>query len=58
MHRYRAIAPLVESGAFKPNRVRLVPGGLTGVPQGVEMLAHEEVSGEKLVYHVADTPGI
>ncbi|KII83718.1 hypothetical protein PLICRDRAFT_702303 [Plicaturopsis crispa FD-325 SS-3] len=49
---YCAIAPLVESGAFKPNRVRLVPGGLTGVPQGVEMLAREEE-----VYTVENSSG-
>ncbi|KII83737.1 hypothetical protein PLICRDRAFT_46916 [Plicaturopsis crispa FD-325 SS-3] len=55
---YRALSPLVDSGLFKPNRVRIIPGGLAGVPKGVEMLGREEVSGEKLVYLVGDTPGL
>ncbi|KAI0347681.1 GroES-like protein [Trametopsis cervina] len=41
---------------FRPNKVRLLPGGLGGVPQGLDMLRRGEVHAEKLVYRIADTP--
>ncbi|KAI9030614.1 hypothetical protein DFJ74DRAFT_475781 [Hyaloraphidium curvatum] len=45
-------------GTFHANRVRVLPGGLAGVPEGLRMLERGEVSGEKLVYRIADTPGL
>ncbi|KII86879.1 hypothetical protein PLICRDRAFT_164277 [Plicaturopsis crispa FD-325 SS-3] len=55
---FRALSPLVENGTFKPNRVRIVPGGLGGVDEGMELLKSGKVHGEKLVYRIAETEGL
>lgn len=57
-YRYRQVAAALEAGVFKPNRVRIVPNGLAGVEGGLEELKANKVSAEKLVYRVADTPGL
>ncbi|THH09670.1 hypothetical protein EW145_g1847 [Phellinidium pouzarii] len=43
---------------FETNRVRVVPGGLSGVAKGLDQLKNNEVHAEKLVYRIAETPGI
>ncbi|KAH8915744.1 GroES-like protein [Atractiella rhizophila] len=43
---------------IKPNRVRLVPGGLGGVDEGLKLLQEGKVSGEKLVYRIEDTEAL
>ena len=43
---------------FKPNRVRVLPNGLASVEKGLLLLKNGEVHGEKLVYRIAETPGI
>ena len=40
---------------FKPNKVKLMPGGLDSVKEGLELLKAGEVHGEKIVYRIADT---
>ncbi|KAI5121777.1 hypothetical protein M0805_009588 [Coniferiporia weirii] len=60
---YRQIsAYLVPSAtntrSLQPNRVRLMPNGLASVPDGIELLINGEVHAEKLVYRVAETPGL
>ncbi|KAH8920556.1 hypothetical protein BT69DRAFT_1374868, partial [Atractiella rhizophila] len=42
----------------KPNRVKLMPRGLAGVEEGVQMLKEGKVSGVKLVYRIEETPGL
>ncbi|KAH8918822.1 GroES-like protein [Atractiella rhizophila] len=42
----------------KPNRVRVIPGGLEGVDEGLTLLEKGKVSGEKLVYRIADTKAL
>ncbi|KAH8918824.1 GroES-like protein [Atractiella rhizophila] len=43
---------------IKPNRVRVIQGGLDGVDAGLKLLEEGKVSGEKLVYRIGDTGGI
>ena len=43
------MARWMEEGKFKPNVVRVVPGGLAGVKEGLKMLEDGKISGEKLV---------
>lgn len=38
------------------NKPRIMPEGLASVPEGIAMLKANKVSGEKLVYRIADTP--
>ncbi|KAH8917480.1 GroES-like protein [Atractiella rhizophila] len=42
----------------KPNRVKVIPGGLEGVDEGLTLLEKGKVSGEKLVYRIADTKAL
>ncbi|GJE89860.1 zinc-binding alcohol dehydrogenase family protein [Phanerochaete sordida] len=46
---------LVEAGEIKPNNVEVLPGGLTGIPAGLEKL-RKGVSALKLVAHPQETP--
>ncbi|KAA1476154.1 GroES-like protein [Dentipellis sp. KUC8613] len=45
-----------KEGRLKPNPVTVRPGGLSGIPAGLEFMKAGKVSGTKLVYRVADTP--
>ncbi|KAK7694089.1 hypothetical protein QCA50_003665 [Cerrena zonata] len=44
---------LVKSGAIKPNPVKLWPGGLEAVEEGLEYLKEGKNSGEKVVFRIA-----
>lgn len=48
---------LVE-GRITPNKITVVPGGLAGVTEGFRRMRDKQVSGEKLVFRVAETPGL
>ncbi|KAI4524234.1 GroES-like protein [Schizophyllum commune Loenen D] len=54
---YRKVSTWLADKFFKTNRPKIIPGGLAGVAKGLELLA-KGVHGEKLVYQIADTPGI
>lgn len=43
---------LVERGLVKPNPVKLMPGGLAGIPEGFEYMKTGRNSAEKLVYKI------
>lgn len=47
---------LLADGKVKVHKPKVSPGGLKGVLEGLELLKQDKVSGEKLVYNVADTP--
>ncbi|EED81534.1 predicted protein [Postia placenta Mad-698-R] len=49
----RTVPALVQTGALRPNPVRLWPGGLAAVPDGLQFMREGRVSGEKIVYRVA-----
>ncbi|KAL4399013.1 Zinc-binding oxidoreductase alcohol dehydrogenase [Malassezia pachydermatis] len=44
---------LLNSGIVKPNRLMPQEGGLTKVLEGLDLLRHNKVSGQKLVYRFA-----
>ena len=48
----------LEKGKITPNKITVVPGGLEGVKEGFRRMREKEVSGEKLVFRVAETPGL
>lgn len=49
---------LEEGNKIMPNKITVVPGGLEGVKEGFRRMRDKEVSGEKLVFRIADTPGL
>ncbi|KAI0093485.1 zinc-binding oxidoreductase ToxD [Irpex rosettiformis] len=42
----------VKDGLVKPNPVKLMPGGLAGIPEGLEYMKAGKNSAEKLVYKI------
>jgi len=52
---YAVLQELLDSGALVPNPVKVIEGGLRGVQTGWELGRDHKVSGEKLVYRIADT---
>ncbi|KAJ3557721.1 hypothetical protein NM688_g1313 [Phlebia brevispora] len=48
---WKHISALFESGDLKPNNVEVIPGGLGGIPAGLQKLKNGEVSAKKLVVH-------
>ncbi|KAI0080913.1 GroES-like protein [Panus rudis PR-1116 ss-1] len=50
------LTKLFESGDIKPNVVEVLPKGLAGIPEGLERLKNNEVSGVKLVVRPPETP--
>jgi hypothetical protein len=48
----KTIQQLLDNGKLKSHPLRLMPGGLAGVPDGVELLRKKQISGAKLVYTV------
>ncbi|GAA5886594.1 hypothetical protein JCM5296_005341 [Sporobolomyces johnsonii] len=57
-HWFGRVGEWIERGEFKSQRVTVVPGGLAGVEEGLRRLQQHEVKGEKLVYRIAETPGL
>lgn len=55
---YEKAGKWLEEGKLKPMKVTVVPGGLGGVAEGLRRLQENEVSGEKLVYRIAETEGL
>ena len=55
---YRKISRWLADGSFKPNRPKVLPGGLESVSNGLQLLETGNVHGEKLVYRITDTPGL
>ncbi|RAK98093.1 zinc-binding alcohol dehydrogenase family protein [Aspergillus ibericus CBS 121593] len=47
---------LLAEGKVKVHRPSVRPDGLKGVLEGLELLKADKVSGEKLVYNIAETP--
>jgi len=46
---------LWAQGRWQPHPLRLEPGGLQGIIDGMQQMREGKVSGEKLVYRVDDT---
>ncbi|KZP13848.1 GroES-like protein [Athelia psychrophila] len=52
---YASLHGYLDSGAIQPNRVELLPGGLSGIVAGLERLREGKVSGAKLVVRPQET---
>ncbi|OCH83815.1 NAD(P)-binding protein, partial [Obba rivulosa] len=48
---WTTLTGLMEEGIVRPARVEVLPGGLAGVPKGLELLKNDQVSAAKLVVH-------
>ncbi|GAA6042015.1 hypothetical protein JCM8097_009146 [Rhodosporidiobolus ruineniae] len=57
-HWFDRLGEWVEEGSFRSQKVTVIPGGLEGVKEGLRRLQQGEVRGEKLVYRIAETPGL
>lgn len=53
---YVALEKMLRDGDIKPSKVELLPGGLSGLPDGFARLVAKKISGAKMVVRVADTP--
>ncbi|KAI0351747.1 GroES-like protein [Trametes cingulata] len=52
---YASLTGLLESGDIKPLVVEVIPGGLGGIPQGLDKLKNNQVSATKLVVRPDET---
>ncbi|EPQ54186.1 GroES-like protein [Gloeophyllum trabeum ATCC 11539] len=52
---YAALEGLLANGELKPNPVRVLPGGLNGVVDGLREMEEGRVSGYKLIVHPQET---
>ncbi|KAF8524571.1 GroES-like protein [Hysterangium stoloniferum] len=46
---YATLTEYLASEKITPNRVEIVPGGLSGIPEGLQRMQRNEVSGVKLI---------
>ncbi|KAI0656640.1 GroES-like protein [Cubamyces menziesii] len=53
---YARLTEWLEKGALVPNRVEVLANGLAGIPEGLERLKSNKVSGKKLVARPQETP--
>ncbi|KAI0760987.1 GroES-like protein [Trametes elegans] len=52
---YSHLTEWLAKGVIVPNRVEVLPNGLAGIPEGLERLKQNKVSGTKLVAHPQET---
>ena len=60
---YRQISSYLAASPSNPKpfqtlHVKLLPNGLASVEEGLALLKGNKLHGEKLVYRIADTPGL
>ncbi|KAJ7244626.1 hypothetical protein B0H12DRAFT_1022352, partial [Mycena haematopus] len=55
---FRFLEETLEARLFKPNKIEVLPRGLLSVDDGWNRQRAHEISGVKLVYRIADTPGL
>jgi hypothetical protein len=48
----------LDQGKFKANDVKVLPGGLDGVAEGMDLLEQGKVNGVKLVYRISETKSL
>ncbi|KAI0671357.1 GroES-like protein [Trametes maxima] len=53
---YSHLTEYLEKGLIVPNRVEVLPNGLAGIPEGLERLKADKVSGTKLIGRPQETP--
>ncbi|KAI5120694.1 hypothetical protein M0805_007657, partial [Coniferiporia weirii] len=52
---FAKLTEVLQDGSIQPNRVEILPGGLAGIPDGLERLRQGKVSGVKLVARPQET---
>ncbi|KAG7444478.1 GroES-like protein [Guyanagaster necrorhizus] len=52
---FRSLGKFMDEGVIKPNRLEVLPHGLSGVVAGLDRLKNNQVSAVKLVAHPQDT---
>ncbi|KIJ54533.1 hypothetical protein M422DRAFT_24482 [Sphaerobolus stellatus SS14] len=52
---YSKLTEYFESGKIKPNRVEILPNGLAGIPDGLQKMEDNKVSGVKLIARPQET---
>ncbi|EIN12420.1 GroES-like protein [Punctularia strigosozonata HHB-11173 SS5] len=52
---YARVTQVLQDGSIKPHRVQLLPRGLAGIPEGLELLRQDKVSGVKLIARPQET---
>jgi NADPH:quinone reductase len=57
-HFFPMLEQWLKEGKITPNKISVVPGGLAGVLEGFRRMRDEEVGWEKLVFRIAETPGL
>ncbi len=55
---YKLYGKWTDEGKFKPNKVKIIPGGLDGVAEGMELLKNNKVNAVKLVYVIKDSKSL
>lgn len=50
----RKLPGLLRTGAIQPNPIKLWPGGLAAVPDGLQYMREGKTSAEKIVYRIAE----
>ncbi|VDB91962.1 unnamed protein product [Peniophora sp. CBMAI 1063] len=54
----RLATQLLAEGKVKPTPIRVWPNGLLGINDAMQYMMDGKVSGEKIVFRIADTPGL
>lgn len=52
---FRSLGKFIDEGVIKPNRLEVLPHGLSGIVAGLDRLKNNQVSAVKLVAHPQDT---
>ncbi|CDO71820.1 hypothetical protein BN946_scf184939.g44 [Trametes cinnabarina] len=53
---YKHLTEWLQKGIIVPNKVEVLPNGLAGIPEGLERLKNNKVSGHKLIARPQETP--
>ncbi len=52
----KQLAGWVDRGQFQTMSSRIIPNGLHGIPEGLKLLELNQVSAQKCIYRISDTP--
>ncbi|KAI8999071.1 GroES-like protein [Trametes punicea] len=53
---YKRLTEWLQKGVVVPNKAEVLPNGLAGIPEGLERLKNNKVSGTKLIARPQETP--
>ncbi|KAJ8495265.1 hypothetical protein ONZ51_g1817 [Trametes cubensis] len=53
---YARLTEWLQTGKLVPNKVEVLPNGLAGIPEGLQRLEDNKVSGKKLIVRPHETP--